>query len=92
MKKILGVLLLVVLAVGFVPMVAGADCTPETGVGKVCAEDGVILLDGDDNNPEVAGQDLGGSITINTNNGQICVDGDDPGDPDYDPDCSPALG
>lgn len=73
MKKLLGLMLLLVLTVGTVSVTANADeCTATGGGASVCTQDnGGVVLEGDAGNPEP----FGGFIQVN-GDGTYCVSGE----------------
>lgn len=83
MKKIFGLVLLLVLAIAIVPAVSQAECVSDLGVATACADDSGVSLDGDAGNPDP----LDGYITVSTD-GDVCAsDEGSPGDEDSDPLC-----
>lgn len=88
MKKAIMLVLLLVMAIGMVPMLGHAECSPpEIGeVGSVCVDGNVITADGNDANPSP----LSGWIQVDGDAGTICAD--DHGSPDgedQNPTCVP---
>ena len=69
MKKILGLLLLMVLALGVAPMISSADDCTSAEVARVCTTDTGVAVDGDEDNPDP----FDGFITVDTTNGGGCA-------------------
>lgn len=69
MKKMLGILLMLVLALSVAPMVSSADDCTSTDIGRACTTDNGVAVDGAEGNPDP----LDGFITIDTTNGGGCA-------------------
>ena len=72
MKKILGLLLLMVLALGVAPMISSADDCTSAEVARVCTTDTGVAVDGAEGNPDP----LDGFITVDATNGGGCASDD----------------
>lgn len=69
MKKILGILALMVMALSVAPMISSADDCTSTDIGRACTTEDGVAVDGAEGNPDP----LDGFITVDLNNGGGCA-------------------
>lgn len=82
MKKMLGILSMLVLALSVAPMVSSADDCTSTDIGRACTTDTGVAVDGAAGNPDP----LDGFITVGTD-GACASDEGSYDDPNQDRTC-----